>query len=46
MYVEQYEHIGEGILREKKIKHFTRAAKVRLTHSLNPEWKDLYDDLH
>ena len=46
VYAEQYQHICEAILREKKIKHFTRAEKVRLIQSLNPEWKDLYEDLH
>lgn len=46
VYAEQHQHIGEAILREKKIKHFTRAEKVRLIQSLNPDWNDLYNDLH
>jgi putative endonuclease len=45
VYAEQYEEIG-AIQREKQIKHLRRAAKVRLIYSLNPEWRDLYDDLH
>ena len=46
VYAEQYEEIGAAIQREKQIKHLPRAEKVRLIHSLNPDWKDLYDDLH
>jgi putative endonuclease len=46
VYAEQYEEIGAAIQREKQIKHIPLAEKVRLIHSLNPDWKDLYDDLH
>ena len=31
--------------REKAIKHWPRAWKVRLIHGMNPEWADLYDTL-
>jgi len=33
--------IRGAILREKQIKNWRRAWKVRLIESLNPEWKDL-----
>ncbi len=46
IYAEQYAEIGAAIQREKQVKHLTRAAKVRLIQMLNPEWNDLYDDLH
>jgi len=46
VYVEQYPEIASAIQREKQIKHLTRSEKVRLIQSSNPEWKDLYDDLH
>ncbi len=34
-----------AIQREKTIKHWPRAWKVRLIHSANPDWNDLYDTL-
>ena len=46
VYAEQYTEIATAIQREKQIKHLTRAEKVRLIQSANPDWKDLYDDLH
>lgn len=33
--------IGRSIDREKQIKGWTRAKKIALIESLNPEWKDL-----
>ena len=42
VYAEQHEEIGSAIQRERQIKHLTRAAKVRLIQSLNPDWNDLY----
>jgi predicted GIY-YIG superfamily endonuclease len=37
--------IQAAIQREKNIKHWPRAWKVRLIHAMNPEWDDLYDTL-
>jgi putative endonuclease len=45
VYYEQYDDIRTAIAREKAIKHWPRAWKVRLIHAMNPEWKDLYDEL-
>jgi len=46
VYYEQYDDIRTAIQREKTIKHWPRAWKVRLIHGMNPEWKeDLYDEL-
>ena len=36
---------GYAIQREKTIKHWPRAWKVRLIYGANPEWDDLYDTL-
>ena len=33
----------EAIQREKRLKKWNRAWKIRLIEELNPEWKDLYD---
>jgi len=45
VYYEQYEDILSAIQREKTVKHWPRAWKVRLIHATNPEWNDLYDTL-
>jgi putative endonuclease len=34
-----------AIAREKAIKEWQRAWKIRLIQEINPEWKDLYDEL-
>ena len=33
------------IQREKAIKHWSRAWKVRLIHAQNPDWRDLFEAL-
>jgi putative endonuclease len=43
--MERYEDIRDAIQREKTIKHYPRAWKVRLILQSNPEWNDLYDTL-
>jgi putative endonuclease len=45
VYFEQFDDIRDAIQRERTIKHWPRAWKVRLIHSVNPEWNDLYDML-
>ncbi len=45
VYAERFDDIRDAIQREKTIKHWPRAWKVRLIHSENPEWKDLYEAL-
>jgi len=45
VYYEQYDDIRIAIQREKTMKHWSRAWKVRLIHGFNPEWKDLYSSL-
>jgi len=42
---ERHADISAAIHREKRVKHWPRAWKVRLTHSINPDWGDLYDQL-
>ena len=34
-----------AITREKQLKKWNRAWKVRLIENMNPEWKDLYDEI-
>ena len=45
VYYEQFDDIRSAIQREKNIKRWPRAWKVRLIHKMNPEWQDLYDTL-
>jgi putative endonuclease len=45
VYYEFHDSMVEAIRREKKIKEWQRAWKIDLIHSMNPTWRDLYDDL-
>jgi putative endonuclease len=45
VYAEHHEAIVPVIQREKNLKHWPRAWKVRLIHRDNPEWNDLYERL-
>ncbi len=45
VHFEQYEEIGEAIHREKRLKKYTRKAKLKLIESNNPNWNDLYDEI-
>ena len=45
VYYESTESREAAIKREKQIKAGSRKKKIKLINSLNPFWKDLYDDL-
>jgi putative endonuclease len=45
VYYEQTELVLSAIEREKQLKKWKRAWKIRLTESMNPDWKDLYEEL-
>jgi len=45
VYAERHENIVGAIQREKNIKHWPRAWKVRLIGRDNPEWNDLAETL-
>ena len=45
VYFEEFNSINTANKREKQIKSGSRAKKTKLIESINPEWKDLYDDL-
>ena len=45
VYVERHEDIESAIEREKQLKEWQRAWKVKLIHKVNPEWDDLYETL-
>jgi putative endonuclease len=43
VHVERHEEILPAIQREKNIKDWPRAWKIRLILGQNPDWEDLYD---
>ena len=45
VYFEQTELVLSAITREKQLKKWKRAWKIRLIRSVNPEWNDLYEEL-
>jgi len=44
VYFESTSDVNEAILREKQIKGWLRAKKIKLIESMNPEWKDLSEE--
>ena len=46
IYVERHDLIVDAIAREKNIKAWQRAWKLKLIHGVNPDWNDLYDNIH
>ena len=42
VYYELHDDMENAILREKRIKKWNRAWKLRLIEEKNPEWNDLY----
>jgi putative endonuclease len=45
MYFEEYTDIRDAITREKQMKKWNRAWKIRLIEKMNPDWNDLFDEL-
>jgi putative endonuclease len=45
VFMERHEDIENAIRREDRLKHWPRAWKIRLIHSVNPDWDDLYETL-
>ena len=45
VYYETFNSIEEAIDREKQIKKYSRIKKIELIVDLNPEWRDLYDEV-
>jgi putative endonuclease len=45
VYFEQYNDIEAAIAREKRLKKWQRAWKIRLIEELNPNWDDLYPQI-
>ena len=45
VYYEVFADIRDAIAREKQIKAGSRQKKIDLIVGMNPEWRDLYNDL-
>ena len=41
VYFEEAKDVRDAIAREKQVKGWTRAKKIALIESMNPEWEDL-----
>jgi putative endonuclease len=46
VWMEPYESIAAAIAREKQLKGWNRAWKLRLIEQDNPDWNDLYERLN
>ncbi|WP_345889573.1 GIY-YIG nuclease family protein [Nitrosomonas sp. GH22] len=45
VWYEQHGLMESAILREKQIKAGSRARKLALIETLNPDWRDLYEEI-
>jgi putative endonuclease len=45
VYYEQHATALAAIQREKNIKHWSRKWKIDLIRSMNPDWRDLWEDI-
>ena len=45
VWYERHEDMLTAIAREKALKEWKRAWKLELIEKMNPEWKDLYENL-
>ena len=45
VYYEVHDDIQDAIAREKRIKKWNRSWKLEMIESMNPIWRDLYDEL-
>lgn len=46
VWYEGYDRVEDAIAREKDMKKWRRAWKLRLIEAMNPEWDDLYFNLN
>jgi len=45
VFYEMTDDVYAAIAREKQIKAGSRQKKIDLVNAMNPEWRDLYEDL-
>ncbi|MQY79155.1 MAG: GIY-YIG nuclease family protein [Bacteroidetes bacterium] len=44
VYFEEFENHNEVFIRERRLKKWKRAWKIKLIEAENPDWKDLAED--
>ena len=45
VWFEEWSDVGDAIAREKQIKGWNRAWKIKLIEKDNPDWRDLYPSI-
>ncbi len=45
VYYELHPTMESAIHREKRLKKYTRAAKIKLIEDMNPQWNDLWESI-
>ena len=45
VYYDSFNRIEEAIDEEKRIKGGNRSEKIKLIENMNPEWKDLWNEI-
>ena len=45
VYYEVFENVEDAIAREKRLKKWNRAWKMRVIEEMNPNWNDLYEEI-
>jgi putative endonuclease len=45
LYYEEFADVPSALHREQQLKRYKKEWKENLINSINPEWKDLYEDL-
>jgi putative endonuclease len=45
VWYQEFEWIGDALEMERKVKASSRKKKLGLINAMNPDWRDLYDDL-
>jgi len=45
VWYQKFDWMGDALAREKQIKAGSRKKKLDLINAMNPDWRDLYDDL-
>ena len=45
VYFEEYSNVNDAIAREKQLKCWRREKKNALIETINPQWRDLFEDL-
>jgi len=45
VYYEVHDSADTAITREKRLKKWNRAWKLRLIEGMNPSWRDLWQDI-